>query len=44
MQLYIVRHGETVWNLEHRVQGQTDVPLTDNGRNQAKELQPLIKL
>ena len=42
MQLYIVRHGETVWNLEHRVQGQTDVPLTDNGRKQAKELQKLV--
>lgn len=42
MQLYIVRHGETVWNLEHRVQGQTDVPLTDNGRKQAKELQQLV--
>lgn len=42
MKIYIVRHGETIWNLEHRVQGQTDVPLTDNGRKQAKELQELV--
>ena len=42
MMLYVVRHGETVWNVDHRVQGQTDVPLTDNGREQAKELRELV--
>jgi probable phosphoglycerate mutase len=33
--LIIWRHGETAWNVEHRVQGQTDVELSDAGRAQA---------
>ncbi len=40
--LHVVRHGETDWNRERRVQGHTDVPLNDEGRRQslalAKEL------
>src|SRR3954463_11872778 len=35
--LYFVRHGETDWNLEARLQGQRDVPLNDFGRVQAEE-------
>ena len=42
MNLYVVRHGETVWNLEKKVQGITDIPLTDKGRKEAEELQELI--
>jgi probable phosphoglycerate mutase len=34
--LCIVRHGETAWNAEHRVQGQLDVPLNAIGQAQAK--------
>ncbi len=34
-QLCIVRHGETAWNAEHRVQGQLDVPLNATGLAQA---------
>lgn len=37
MMLYIVRHGETDWNREHRVQGHTDIPLNDYGRRLAQE-------
>ena len=33
--LCIVRHGETAWNAEHRVQGQLDVPLNAVGEAQA---------
>ena len=34
--LCIVRHGETAWNAEHRVQGQLDVPLNAIGLAQAQ--------
>ena len=35
--LYFIRHGETDWNVEARLQGQRDVPLNDFGRVQAEE-------
>ena len=35
--IYFVRHGETDWNVEARLQGQRDVPLNDLGRVQAEE-------
>ena len=40
---YIVRHGETDWNAEHRVQGQTDVALNAMGEVQAREAGALLK-
>jgi broad specificity phosphatase PhoE len=36
--LLLIRHGETQWNLDNRVQGHLDVPLTDKGRVQARLL------
>ncbi|MGI6722111.1 MAG: histidine phosphatase family protein [Anaerovoracaceae bacterium] len=43
MKVYLIRHGETDMNIEHRLQGRTDWPLNENGRRQArgarKELQ-----
>ena len=36
--LYIARHGQTIWNVQNKVCGITDVELTEKGREQAKAL------
>lgn len=38
LRLYIARHGQTDWNVQHRLQGWTDRPLDETGRRQASEL------
>lgn len=38
MRLYLVRHGETTWNLQSRFQGWSDNPLSPRGEEQAREL------
>lgn len=40
--LYLVRHGETDWNQQRRIQGSTDVPLNDTGRAQAAATAELL--
>ena len=35
--LYIMRHGRTDWNVRHKLQGRTDIPLNDEGRMMAAE-------
>ncbi len=37
MKLYLVRHGETDWNKQKRVQGHSDIPLNDYGRELAEK-------
>lgn len=41
--LYIIRHGETDWNKNQKLQGQSDIQLNDVGREQAKALIPSLQ-
>lgn len=34
--LYIMRHGKTEWNEKHKLQGRTNIPLNEDGREMAK--------
>jgi broad specificity phosphatase PhoE len=43
VELHLIRHGETSWNKERRVQGQSESRLTDLGIKQARELGQRIK-
>lgn len=43
MKLILVRHGETEWNIEHRVQGQRDVLLNKKGKEQARKVALRLK-
>ena len=41
--LYFTRHGQTVWNVENKICGATDIELTELGHRQAEELGEIIK-
>jgi probable phosphoglycerate mutase len=42
LRLWLVRHGETAWNAEHRLQGSTDLGLTEVGVAQAGNVRAAI--
>jgi broad specificity phosphatase PhoE len=41
--VYFVRHGETEWNRQSRIQGQIDIPLNDTGHRQSARVARLLK-
>jgi 2,3-bisphosphoglycerate-dependent phosphoglycerate mutase len=41
--LVLVRHGQSLWNLEDRFTGWVDVPLTDKGREEARRAGEMLK-
>lgn len=43
LRLLLIRHGETQWNREGRFQGIRDIPLNENGRNQAQKAADFLK-
>ncbi|ATZ10556.1 2,3-diphosphoglycerate-dependent phosphoglycerate mutase GpmB [Erwinia amylovora] len=43
LQVYLVRHGETLWNAARRIQGQSDSALTEKGEQQAYQVGQRVK-
>lgn len=40
---YFARHGQTVWNVENKICGATDIALTEKGHQQAEELAGIME-
>lgn len=41
--IYVTRHGQTDWNLEKKVMGRCDIPLNENGKEQAKIVRDFLE-
>lgn len=42
MNIYLLRHGETDWNRERRIQGHTDIQMNDTGRMQIRHVAAVL--
>lgn len=43
MKIYMLRHGETDWNIEGRLQGRMDIPMNESGKEQIKAIGQFLK-
>lgn len=43
MKLFLIRHGQSVANLNQTYTGQSDVPLTETGRKEAEAIRPVLE-
>ena len=42
MRVFVIRHGQTNWNLEGKIQGSTNIPLNENGIKEAEVAREIV--
>jgi probable phosphoglycerate mutase len=43
LRVYLIRHGQTAWSLTGQHTGRTDIPLTAQGEEEARQVEPLLR-